>query len=245
MITDIFIKTYSKDIQWLAHCLRSITYHCRGFRRVVLVVPENEAKLYDRFSVGKLVAAREHGIGYLWQQVCKLQADKYCEDAEAVLYVDSDCVFVRECTPESFCQNDKPIVYMTPWDRVGAARCWKEPTEKAMKETVNWEYMRRLPCLFFTRTLRDAAEWFVQNHPKPINEYVVSQPGRHFSEFNFLGAWAHRHHPELYQFVNTEEVTMPPVFAKQFRSWDGITYLTRRELEKIEQNSKARLHQTR
>lgn len=236
MITDIFIKTYSKDFAWLGHSLKSITRHCRGFRRVVLVVPEHEAHLYAHLTREKVIPAREYGVGYLWQQVCKLQADKYCEDAEAVLYVDSDCVFVRDCTPESFCQDGKPIVYMTPWAFVGKAQCWRGVTETAVKATVEWEYMRRLPCLFLTRTLREAAEWFQQNHPKPINEYVVSQPGWHFSEFNFLGAWSHLHQPELYQFVNTEEVVMPPVIAKQFVSWDGITRQTRRELEEIGQD---------
>ena len=40
MASDIFIRTYWKDTEWLEFCLRSITRYARGFGSVIVVAPQ-------------------------------------------------------------------------------------------------------------------------------------------------------------------------------------------------------------
>ena len=43
MTTDIFIKSYRGDFEWLPGCLHSIQKYATGFRDVVIVVPDTDS----------------------------------------------------------------------------------------------------------------------------------------------------------------------------------------------------------
>ena len=47
---DILIRSYWKDFAWLELCLRSIAQYARGFRSVIVVVPESSRPWLKRFS---------------------------------------------------------------------------------------------------------------------------------------------------------------------------------------------------
>jgi hypothetical protein len=84
----------------------------------------------------------------------------------------------------------------TPYELVGDAICWKECTEKVIKQSVEFEFMRRNGLIYHRSTLENF-ESFVGD----LQTYVLSQ--NRFSEFNALGAYAWFNEREKYKWVNT------------------------------------------
>jgi hypothetical protein len=170
---------------------------------------------------------------YLGQQVSKLQAYKYT-DAEAIVFVDSDCCFKSpvDLSVELF-EGELPIVYKTVYEHVGDAICWKEITEKTVGANLKYEYMRRLPFVFLSKTLKSASLYINILHDCNISDYVMRQPGRHFSEFNYLGAYAELNEKENYRFKDTEKEGYGNDYLKQNWSWGSITPEIKAELEAV------------
>ena len=47
MTCDILIRSYYKDFGWLRYALRSIRKYCRGFSKVIVVVPKSSRQKLD------------------------------------------------------------------------------------------------------------------------------------------------------------------------------------------------------
>jgi hypothetical protein len=56
-----------------------------------------------------------------------------------------------------------------------------------------------------------------------IENYAISQPHRQFTEFNFLGYFAHKHEPESYKFIDLSCSAIPENKCLQMWSWSGLT----------------------
>jgi hypothetical protein len=155
-----------------------------------------------------------------------------CE-SEYVLYVDSDCVFTEPTDlSKRLFYNGKPVIYKTKYDQVGAALCWKEPTEKAINKAVEYEYMRRLPLLYKSETIKDLRDYLELIHGRPLETQILSRPFRSYSEFNVLGAFADAFYKEDYHFHDTD-YGVEPNFMHQDWSWGGLTPEIRIKLEEI------------
>lgn len=226
---NIFIRTYKNDLPWLQYCLRSIHKYVTGYDKIIVCIPENQVSLLNDFNLPKVIACPIYKDDYLGQQISKLNADIYCE-SEYVLYVDSDCVFTKPFDCNSLFFNGKPIVYKTHYDKVGDAICWKEITEKTLNRPVEWEFMRRLPLLYKSETIKDLREYIELIHGKDLETYVVSQPNRHYSEFNSLGAFAYFFCNEEYHFHDTDYGIDENCLVQHF-SWGGITAEIREKIE--------------
>ena len=235
MVTDIFIRTYEKDLGWLRYCLKSIHKYVTGYRQIVICIPEPQKRLLDSWNLTaeKVVTCPVYKEDYLGQQVSKLQAYKYT-DAEAIVFVDSDCCFKSpvDLSVELF-EGELPIVYKTVYEHVGDAICWKEITEKTVGANLEYEYMRRLPFVFLSKTLKSASLYINILHDCNISDYVMRQPGRHFSEFNYLGAYAELNEKENYRFKDTEKEGYGNDYLKQNWSWGSITPEIKAELEAV------------
>lgn len=228
MTTDIFIRTYHKDVPWLKYCLRSIVKYCTGFRQVVICIPENQVGHLQPMglTLEKIVACKDYGKqDYLGQQISKLSVHKYT-DAEAVLYVDSDCVFDKPVTPETFLENGKPVIYKTDYSKVGDAICWKVPTEKFIGQSLQYEYMRRLPLFYFTSTIANINQNFSN-----LEADILALPG--FSEFNLIGAYAEINESDKYLFKDTDLHNPVEPVIRQKWSWGGLTDEIRKELNQL------------
>jgi glycosyltransferase involved in cell wall biosynthesis len=233
MTTDIFIRTYEKDLEWLKYCLRSIHKYATGYRDIIVCIPETQKKLLDNWNLTaeKIVTCPVYKEDYLGQQVSKIEAYKY-SNAECIVFIDSDCHFTRKTNlQEEIFENGKPILYKTRYERVGDAIVWKGITENTVGAEVAYEYMRRMPMVFMRRTLQDASLFIRLKHDKEVSEYVMSQPGRHFSEFNYLGAFADINENDLYVIKDTEKEGCGNDYIKQKWSWGGITGDIKKELE--------------
>lgn len=231
LTADIFIKTYPPDYAWLEYCLRSIEKFATGFRKVVIVAPDEEGPLNS--TLPTLITLPEKGDGYLGQQVEKLYADQHTH-AELFLFLDSDTIFTRPVTPQTYFRDGKIVWMMTPWEKTNTP--WRPIVEKFMGQPVEYEFMRRHPTVAPSWLLADVRNFCVRQHNMPLDQYVMSQPHRAFSEFNCLGAFAYAFHRDKFFWVNTEEVPeseWPELTVLQKFSWGGLTEEVKAEFEKI------------
>lgn len=194
---DIFIKSYPKDYTLLKYALLSIQKYLSGYRKVILLIPNQgfNPEIPEDLNI-EIKFVREYGNGYLYQQWCKISASNH-SDADYILFADSDCIFDKPTNVLDLVKN-KPQILYTDYSKVGDAICWKEPTDKFMNEPQQYEFMRRLPLVYHTSTLRTI------NELEPNLESIIMNSDR-FSEFNAMGAWAFRHESEKYNFINTDE----------------------------------------
>ena len=197
MTVDIFIVSYYRDAHWLRYALRSIQKYAKGFRDIVVVYPTRDVgplKLVcDEFPFVKQHTFDEKPDGHTHQNVIKTQADLY-SDAEYILHIDSDCVFVSEARPEDYMTLGKPDIIYTPYAELEGVP-WQGITTRALGLQVQVETMRRFPFLyprFLYKATRDRIESV--NH-QPFENYCFNAPCilgafRPYSEFNALGCTA-------------------------------------------------------
>lgn len=227
---NIFIRTYKNDLQWLQYCLKSIHKYVTGFNEIVVCIPEDQAHLLKDFNLKNVVICPAYSDDYLGQQISKLNADLYCE-SDYVMYVDSDCVFTRPFDCNELINNGNPVMYKTNYERLGNAVAWKPITEKSLnKKDIEFEYMRRLPLMYRSETIADLREYMGLIHGVTMEQYVVSQPFKEFSEFNTLGAFADFFCPEKYEFKNTDDGVEENCLIQHY-SWGGLTDEIREKIE--------------
>jgi hypothetical protein len=160
--------------------------------------------------------------GYIQQQWVKINADQYTK-TDHVLFVDSDCVFHTQFSPESFTKDGRPILLKTSYSELlqseggRVAQKWKGITESIVGWNIEWEYMRRLPMTIHSSTLAS----FRQMIPR-LESHLRSLRFHEFSEFNAIGAFIEKREPEKYCITDTS-VWMHTAVAEQFWSWGGLT----------------------
>lgn len=224
---SIFIRTYHKDIKWLDYCLASIHKNLTGWDEIVVCIPVGQESLLSSLTTERVVTSKIYKDDYLGQQISKIKAHEHCK-GDYVLFVDSDVMFYQGADVRDYFKNNLPVILKQHYSKVGAAICWKEPTENLFKQTIEFEYMRRAPQLFHRFTL----EKFNTNFPD-IENYIVRQPYRKFSEFNALGFFAEIVQPDEYYFLNLDVEELPENKSKQFWSWSGLTNEDKLEIQKI------------
>lgn len=106
--------SYRQDRDWLAYCLKSVQKFCEGFGGVTVLVPEVERADFlmvtDAPGV-RLWTYQRHLNPRLWHldhQRMKSRVDEICPDADAVLHIDSDCVFTERVTPNDYLRDGRP-----------------------------------------------------------------------------------------------------------------------------------------
>jgi hypothetical protein len=231
---DIFIRTFHRDAPWLSHALQSIRRFCRGYGGVHLVYPQEDESVIRQCVQGYTVTMHpvqnNPGVGYLEQQVSKLTADTFTK-ADYILFVDSDCFMFRNNQPADWFTNGKIPHLITPWNMVGDAKMWKAPTEKALGCEARYETMRRFPLVFPRSVIAGCRQHVERLHRKPIRDYVIEQQS--FSEFNVLGTYAMQFAPHAFTFLDTTINPLPPLIARQYWSWGGLTDAVKQDMEQI------------
>lgn len=210
---DIFIKSYAKDFRWLNYCLKSIDKYVSGYNELIIVLDEGDNINLDQLTVipnnTKIHFVKKEGIGYIHQQYCKLIAHTF-SSAEKIMFVDSDFIFDEDLDLRTL--SEKPEILMTDYLNVGGAICWREPTEKFLSRSIQFEFMRRLPLVYNRLTLINIGV----SHPY-LKSIVLSS--NRFSEFNVIGAYAYFYERDNYNFVNTDNWTYVKPLGVQLWSW--------------------------
>lgn len=199
---DIFIKSYKPDFWLLQLALKTITRNVTGYKNIRLLIPEKDKHEFDTRDLPPRTYIHyvdDKEPGYLYQQVCKLQAYKYSE-ADFTLFTDSDAFWPRPINIQTLIKGGKPEILFTDYKQLPDAIIWKEPTERLVGSPVEFEYMRRLPLVYHNSTLAAINKW------KPDLEELVMNSER-FSEFNLIGAYAAKFEKEKYTWTNTDNWT--------------------------------------
>lgn len=204
IVTDIFIKTYDKVAGWHAFAMRSIEKYCTGFRRTVVV-------------------GQQPVEGYQEMQVVKLTADKY-SDADNILFTDSDCIFSRPVSPETYMRDGKPIWLHRSWESAlqqegDAVMKWN----RGMKGFFGIEPPREFMCRhpeFVPRWLLIAFRQFCKaKHGVTLEQWILKDT--QFADWNMLGMYAWLYHRECFHWIDQDTETPPPMTLKQY--WGGHT----------------------
>jgi hypothetical protein len=207
---DIFIKSYRNDFWLLQIALKSIARNVTGYNTIVLLIPEKDKHDFDTRILPERTLIHyidDKTPGWLYQQVCKLQAYKYSY-ADYIVFSDSDAFWYKPVNVQDLVKDDKPEILFTHYSQLPDAIIWKKPTEEILGVTVEYEYMRRLPLCYHRSTLEEL------NIKYPnLEEIIMSSP--RFSEFNLLGAFAVNNHPEKYTWINTDDWKFVPATVNQ------------------------------
>lgn len=231
MKTAIFIRSYDKDFEWLAYCLRSIAKFASGFSEIVVTVPNGQKPPIGTNE--RLVYVHDGQPGYLCQQSDKLNADIHCPDADYILHFDSDTIFTAPVTPDFFFSKGHPIWVMTPFDESpeDQKKAWLHVMVKCLREMPPYEFMRK-SAIIAPRWLYPKFREFIQNtHKMDMVDYVMNQPGHEFSEYNCLGFYAWLYHRDKLHWHDTVADGIPDWPFKQMWSWGGLTQEIKNEIE--------------
>lgn len=207
---DIFIKSFKPDFWLLTLSLETIKKNVTGYNQIILLIPEKDKHEFETRYLPERTLVHyidDKSPGWLYQQACKMQAHKYCF-ADYIMFTDSDCFFTYPVNVQDCIKNDKPEILYTAWEDVGDAMVWKEPTEKFLKEPVEWEMMRRNQQVYHRSSLIAISEF------EPNLENVIMNSQR-FSEFNTMSSYCYKHEKDKYTFTNTAEWTYVPALAEQ------------------------------
>ena len=224
MSTDIFIRSYRGDFGWLEYCLKSIKKHSSGFNKIHVCVPPNDVQLLSFVKDEIIHLVDPTADDYMGQQITKLYADYFCH-CNFIVHVDSDCIFTKPFSPESFMCGGKAVVLRED----GVESPWPSISSRMLGWDDFAEYMRRLPIIYPRWLYAEFRRWMEERSGKVLKDLILSQPNREFSEFNTIGQWAYKFHQDKMEWKHPSEME---AVARQFWSWGGLE-ASREEVEKI------------
>ncbi len=254
MTCSIFIKSFPKDFGWLSYCLKSIHKFATGFEEIVVVIPDDSDLKLTQERVVKIhepgpsaTSIYDHGFGYAYQQVVKMNADTFCK-SDYICHFDSDCIFTKPVTPENLMVKtmskgsvplviaQKPLWLMTPFVEILHTDKNLGAHVESMRNfsgiDPEFEYMRRHSQVIPRWAYGCFRDYVQQRHHQSFEEFAMRQGFRGVTEFNFMGQFLHREFPNFIHFHDTR-FGVPESYLKQYWSWDGVTPEIRAEMEKI------------
>lgn len=237
MRTEILCLTHGKDMALLqAGLLPSIERFATGFQAVRVVVPDHERMLFANalpgwVKLGSYPEVRGKGMVQHEGEICR--ADHWCNEADAVLHMDADTMFVSPVSPASYFHEGKPILWRERFERFRLSHQnrygWKAAVLAACGIDPEWETMCRHPAVHLRRTYGLTRAAVEQHTGKAFMEYVLSCRNEYpqtFAEFPALGAVAIALTPEQYHFINIEsDVPNPCEHVIQFWSHGGLDFV--------------------
>ncbi|MEV6778649.1 hypothetical protein [Streptomyces syringium] len=232
---DIVIRSHAKDFPWLRHCLAGVRRWCSGFRHVVVVIPRKSAPRLARYGIeaDRIVQCVDYPEDYLGQQVTKVFADELT-DADFIAHLDSDCIVRRPLSPADLVDKvARPRVLYTPGQYFHRGAPWRAATEHCLGHPVGSDYMRRQPLVYPRWLYAGLREYLQRLHGVAPAAFIQAQSPLGFSEFNALGAYAHRHHREAFAWVLHPSPAYDETWTRVFWSWSGVTPTVEQELRML------------
>lgn len=227
--TGILIISCLKDMEFLKYCLKSIDKHCRGFTEIVVAVEENERRHFSWIKKTRVHAytPAHPEKGMLSHEVVKCRADEIMPNCEAIVLVDSDCIFWRPTTPADYFVNGKLKLLRERYAelRNPLRKNWQVCVEKSLGFKPEYETMVA-HCYSYWRQNFAALRKAVEKHTgEDFDAHVVSGKNdfqQEFAEMSCLGAIAirdfrHRYHCIDYSFAaDAREVGLPATAEGQY-----------------------------
>ncbi len=234
--------TFSRDIEWLRYSLESIAKYCSGFAGITIVVPTwdvDKFLQFERYSTPDCPVLIKNFLeypkkGFVHHLAMKCYADVFSSNATHVLHMDPDCLFIKKTTPEDYFVNDLPVLVIEPYSVLQAQPkgsfewnrgCWRGVTEMALKFDCTHETMCRHPAVHHSWLYRSMRDHIEDVHCTPFYDFVIKQKNTYpqgFGEFNTLGSYALKEHPDAYHFIDRGD--MGEKADPETRVWQGWSY---------------------
>jgi hypothetical protein len=233
--------------------VRSIRRFAAGFGGVTIAVPTADAPRFAGLGDRLVTFDERRWRAFLHHQIMVVRADEACPDADFILHMDSDCVFVEPVTPADYVRDGKAVMMRERFDlirekyrgahRAGAARAkWQRVAERALGLPVEYETMVRHPAVHPRQIYPEVRAQIERTHGVAFDDYVFGcwLPNR-FAEFPTLGGYALHSHPEWYEWIDAtsphasfamEKAAGVREKMRQFHSPDGVAR-HREELERL------------
>lgn len=211
MKTEILIVSFQRDLEFLRCALRSIQKFARGFSGVTVLVPHQEEAMFGFVTkMGfKLIGYQEWSKnGFMAHADQIIHADQWCPEADAILFMDSDCLFWEEAEPFDYIYaRRRPILYRERYDTLtNKLRLnWQAAVISATGITPYWETMVRHPAIHIPEVFQKTRELIKQRTQMSATLYINGCVGtfpQSFAEFPTLGAVAIEHFADRYHFVD-------------------------------------------
>lgn len=230
MDAQLFIRTWENDLPWLRTCLDSVDRYWKSdFKPVIVATPECFHGVPPKFNIP------DHGSSLHFEEKWNDQrrgsvyigvhADIYC-DQDPILFTDSDCMFTRNCSADDMVKDGKICLYGDPYASLmlranppdhNCFTWYRRISIEVLGIDPEAEYMRRHPFLFHKSTIQGLRLEMLSRMKVPLRELMERYHSGYFSEFNLLSAYALKHEPDLYTFVDV--AVAPAPFVRQFHSW--------------------------
>jgi len=241
-----FIASYPGDYEWLSLCLKTFHKHGAPFFQPPMVCVASED-----FDSALEVCQDSHPFatvcifdavpGPLRAQACMINSDCLVAldnpETDYIYFVGSDCCLTGTPTLSSYFTQQEdgtwlPDLFINSYDHLLDHGCdvkrWQTGTSRHVGYDVTHEFMRRLPLAYSKRVLDGTRRHLEKIHNTSWLRYLVSiWEAGDFSESNVIGAWAWRHRPFDYHWVDRDppgrdlyEVKFNPL--KQFWSHGGL-----------------------
>lgn len=218
MKTAIFIVSCGKHFSYLRYCLMAIDRFAKGFEPVVLMIPRTD---WDRFQQESILGSSSARVllfdewpqkGMLHHQCLEMRAYQYCEDAQAIVHVDSDMVFIEPVSPADFVQDEKPYICYNDFASISPSDIniwhWKVDVEAAIGGLCHYDTMRVPPWVHLSVVHRRACAIIEYRHSMSLEEYFQNQCNEFpqtVAEYPTLGCVAWNEFRSGYQWVRQGE----------------------------------------
>jgi len=207
---DVFIRSYHRDRAWLALALRAIAHYLHGHRRVVVVMPRT-----SRERIGDLAAdagpdatfnfCTDVADDYLGQQLTKLHADCWT-DAEVILHVDSDQLFLAPCDVRERLFDDTRLRIdhacdgQRPGDD-GWLRCAPEFFGPDFAPARGRDLTGPPPLAMPRQVYKGLRDYCQRRHGMSLADYAARLGADRFCEFSLLRGYALLFAPDAFTWV--------------------------------------------
>lgn len=225
---EIMIVACKRDIEFLEYLIKSIKRYATGFSGTTLVVPVKEVKMFHKFAADATITTFDEapGKGMMHHEVMVCRADILCPHADAVLHVDSDCLFWRPVTPKDYVIDGKYLMVRERYDEIAKRNAnrliWRDCVKNATGLFPEFETMVRHPNIYPVKLygrVRDR----VERHTKmEFDAYVLSRENsfpQGFAEFPTLGAVAIDEMEDLFHFVDYDHEKDARSIKTHRRDW--------------------------
>ena len=154
---------------------------------------------------------------YMNDQLRIIMSDNHEGDYIAQIGIDS--VFTDTTSLSSFIEDGKVMMPYTSYEALYASKMPEgmkagvkknqEMTSAVMNEEVEYEFARRMPIVYPREIFAEARKFIEDIHKVTIEEYMSELDM--FNAYNFLGAFCYKYANDLFMWLNTEEMRLPPV----------------------------------
>lgn len=259
--TEILIVTYRKDFPWLMYCLRSIQRFCKGFSRVVILVPQGDVDLlFQMMATEKtdnpelLIHVKDYyetpGKGMVQHMAMMAKADQFVlPDTKYVLHCDADCIFKMPTTPEHYFWNDKPYQIIRTWDSL-TTEDPRVPGSKVVSDCLQWRQPTAIQLgfdsPFYTMCMNTAV--FPIGFYKRYRDHIENVHRRDFDQvilagrnefpqtsmdWTAMGAYAERHMHDQFHWFDVATPPYPVDRKQAFWSHGGITPEVKKDIDSL------------